>query len=237
MRSPLKNQYFLAAFVLALPLVGFGGDISINGTCVQGTCPPPSGTTDAIQFGTSIGPTPGSTTMTVNGDPYSISWITQASYGSGGVAILDTPTVTYTGLTPTTSTDAIVINFYQSIYDARCCNWDGNYTETVPLTLTANAGAGSSVEGQLIIDGATDLPLVGPIGPGSSTVGQHTEDLVGFPGDTNDNVVYQYQFTFDFDPGTTDGATGTAATPEPSQALPVGLALAGAALFGFIRRR
>ena len=235
---PFRNHYFFVALLLVMSSAAFCGDISINGTCYQGNCPPVTGNSDALHYLGSLGPIFGSQAITVgvDNDPYLVSWVTSGSYNSNGTFVMDSPTVTYTGSSPTTTNDIISVDFFQSFYDSSPGTWDGNYTEYVPLQLSASAPAGSSVEGQLFID-TTAFPLVGPAGPGSNTYTSNTEDLVGFTGDTSDNLVYEYAFTFDFQAGTTTGTTSSSVTPEPSEALPLALAFAGLVLFGSVRRR
>jgi hypothetical protein len=146
------------------------------------------------------------------------------------------PVVTYTGASPTTTNDIVTVDFFQNFYDTSSGTWDGTYTEHVPLSLTSNAASGSYVEGELYIDGTNGLGLAGPVGPGGSTYVQESENLTGFPGDTNSTLLYEYEFTFDFTAGTTSGATA-ASVPEPSQLLPLGVALSAVAIFGFVSRR
>jgi hypothetical protein len=223
MSTRAKKWYLLAAFLLLLPSAAFAGDIQINGTCVLGTCPPPSGTSDALQLGQSIGPASGSYLLTfADTDAYSITWTYSAWYNAGGTEIIVNPVATYIGASPSVGNDAIAFNFFQNYYDNSRGSWDGAYTETVPLALLGSVGSGSTVSAQLFYDGQ-GLGLVGPFGPGYH-FGQNTVNLTGLTAST---LAAEYEFTFDFAAGTLTGASASSGIPEPCQALPLGLALAG----------
>ncbi len=237
MRSLLKNQYFLAFVLLSVTSVALAGDISIDGTCVDGTCPPPTGTSDAIQLGGSISPTAGSDNLVFGDtDTYSVSWTYSASFTSGTAISVD-PIVTYTGSSPSVGNDVVTFDLYQSYYDSGPGTWDGLYTETIPLNMSGNVGAGSTVSGELFYYTDEDptpqgLGLAGPFGPGSNT-GTSSATLTGLDGD---NLVAEFEFTYDFEAGTIPGA-GASSTPEPAQALPLGLALLGIAGYRVAARR
>ena len=232
MSTRAKKCSFFAAFLLLLPSAAFAGDIQINGVCVFGTCPPPSGTSDALQFGQSIGPTTGSSVLTfVDTDAYSITWSYGASYTAQGTEIIINPVATYTGGSPSLGNDVITFNVFQNYYDSSPGSWDGAYTETVPLALLGNVGAGSTVEAELFYDGQ-GLGLVGPFGPGYH-FGQNTVSLTGLTGST---LSAEYEFTFDFQAGTLTGADA-GSVPEPYEALPLGLALAGLVCSRLVVRR
>ncbi len=233
MPSPVKYWCFFAAFLLLLPSAAFAGDIQINGVCVVGTCPPPSGTSDAVQYGQSIGPTTGSYSLTFgDGDAYSITWSFSASYTSSGTELSINPVATYTGGSPSVGNDVINFNFFQNYYDSSPGTWDGAYTETVPLAVLGNVGAGSTASAELFYDGQ-GLGLVGPFGPGYHFA-QNTVTLTGLDADT---LAAEYEFTFDFQAGTQDGASESSPVPEPYEALPLGLALAGLVCSPLVVRR
>jgi hypothetical protein len=156
-----------------------------------------------------------------------------ASYGSGGTFLSVAPTVTYTGSSPSTSNDVITVDFFQNFYDTSSGSWNGTYTEHIPLSLTSNAAAGSSVEGELFV-GGDGLGAAPPAGPGSNTFYQNSMNLTNLG--TGSTLLYEYEFTFDFDTGTTSGATA-ASVPEPSQLLSLGVALSALVIGGFISRR
>jgi len=228
-----KNGYFFAAFLLLLPCAAFAADIQINGVCVLGTCPPPSGTSDALQLGQSIGPTAGSSSVIfADTDAYSVAWSYSASYTAGGTEIIVDPVVTYIGASPSVGSDVIAFDFFQNYYDASAGTWNGAYTETVPLALLGNVGAASTVSAELFYDGQ-GLGLVGPFGPGYH-FGQNTETLTGLTAAT---LTAEYEFNFDFAAGTQTGASASSATPEPYEALPLGLALAGLVCSRLVVRR
>ena len=232
MSTHSKKWYSLAALLLLLSSAAFAGDIQINGVCVLGTCPPLTGTSDALQLGSSIGPTSGSTSVTMGTDPYSVAWSFQAWYNAGGTEIIVNPFVTYTGASASTTNDVINFNFFQNYYDASPGTWNGAYTETIPLSISGNVGAGSTASGELFYDGQ-GLGLVGPFGPGSH-FGQNTVNLTGL---TDSTLAAEYEFTFSFQRGTQTGASESSPVPEPYQALPLGLALAGLVCRRLVVRR
>jgi hypothetical protein len=233
MSSPRKSWYCFAAFLLLLlPSAAFAGAVQINGTCVVGTCPPPSGPGDALQFGQSIGPTNGSYSLTfANTDAYLITWSFAAWYTASGTEIIADPIATYTRANPSIGNDVISINFFQNYYDNSPGSWDGAYTETVPLALLGSVGAGSTVSAELFYDGQ-GLGLVGPFGPGYH-FGQNTVNLTGLTAST---LAAEYEFTFNFAAGTLTGGTAES-VPEPYEALPLGLALAGLVCSRLVVRR
>jgi hypothetical protein len=230
-----KGCYLLLAFLLLLPFAAFAGDIQINGVCVVGTCPPPSGTSDALQLG---GSNSGSSSngVFVNGDPYAVSWFYADSFPSG-TQILISPTVTYTGSTTTTTTDLITFNFFQNYYSTAGSSWNGSYTETVPLSVSAGVGSGSSATGELFytteLGGGGGLGLVTQTGAGSTTV-SNTLTLSGLTGFT---LEAEYEFTFEFNPGTTHGSSESSPVPEPAETSVVALALVGLVCGAVVARR
>jgi len=234
----LNRRTLFAAALLLLPCAALATDISINSVCTQGTCPPPTGSSDAV----GIAPAPsstsgsGSTNITLGTDTYSISWVYSASYGAGGSSILVDPTVTYTGTSPSTSADTITFDLFQSYYDTTPGSWAGTYHETVPLFLSSGVGTGSYEEAQLCYD-SDCLPLVQLLGPGSTSA-THSAALDFGAADTANNLVAEYEFTYGFGIGTTSGSVATSPTvPEPAEALPLGLALLGFACYRVVVRR
>jgi hypothetical protein len=211
------------------PSAALAEDIEINGVCIDGTCPPPSGTSDAIQLGQSVGPTSGSHSLTFgDGDQYSITWTFEASFNSrssGGTELVVDPVVTYVGSSPSVGNDIINFNAFQNYYDdSPPVTWDGTYTETVHLALLGNVGPGSTVSAELFYDGQ-GLGLVGPYGPGNNSA-QNTADLTGLDAPT---LAAGYEFTYDFQAGTVNGASASAVTgvvPEPSGVQLLSLVLA-----------
>ena len=246
MLSRTKNQYFLGATLLLLSSSAFAGAISIDGTCIVGTCPPATGTT--TQPAGSIAPS-GSVPLTsgtytgpaltfADGDTYSITYSYSASFPSGTTVFFN-PVVTYTGTTPSAGTDTINIDFYQSYYDpGTSIVWNGSYSESIPLVISGSAGAGSSSLAQLfyytnLAPTLQGLGQVQQIGVGSHT-GTNTATLTGLSGNT---LVAEFEFTDVFGAGTTSSASiSSPAVPEPAQTLPLGLALLGVAGYYGVRR-
>jgi hypothetical protein len=234
MRFPVRYCRFLAISLLLLPLAALADDIQINGTCVVGTCPPPSGTSDALQYGQSTGPTSGSYLLTFgDGDKYSISWTFEAYYDDSGTEIIVDPVATYAGSSPSVGNDLINFDAFQNFYAGGPGNWDGDYTETIPLALTGSVGAGSTVAAQLFWSGQ-GLGEVGPYGPGYYNA-QNTVDLTGLDANT---LTAEYEFAFDFTAGTLNGASAFSGVPEPSSVQLLILMLAGTAVVcGLAARR
>lgn len=249
MPSQVKHQYVIAVLLLLLASAAFGADVQINGVCVAGTCPPPAGTGDALQLSP---PGPSSNTgsssqgVTVNGDSYTVSWTYSDSFtAGGGTTLVVNPTVTYIGGTTTTSTDPIDFNFFQNFYSTAGSSWQGTYTETVPLTLSGGLGAGSNVTGELFYTtdtggGGGGLGLVTLTTPNTSST--TTNSVVFSTGLTGTTLEGEAEFVFTFDPGTTSGAAASsppspASVPEPSETLPVGLALVAAVCCSVVARR
>jgi hypothetical protein len=208
------------AAALLLPITASAEAILINSTCVVGTCPP--GPTDVIGFGQSIGPITGSySLMFPNSDTYSVGWSFSASYSASGTEIVADPVVTYAGLAPSLGDDVITLHFYANYYDSSSGSWDGAYTETIPLELYGNVGAGSTVSAELYY-GGQGIGLVGPYGLGYHFT-RETTTLTGLTGDT---LPAEFVFNFNFEAGTETGSGGSASpVPEPCEALPLGLAL------------
>jgi hypothetical protein len=166
----------------------------------------------------------------VDGDKYGISVAYSASYGAAGSQLMVDPTVTYIGSSPTVATDVISVNFYQSIFDNSPGTFDGTYTETIPLVVPANVEA----FGQLFVDGQ-GLPLLGPFTNGAYDPSA-SQALTGLDGDT---LAFQYNFTYQFSAGVTNGTSTSSPTtllPEPTQTIPAAFALCGFAVAAFRRR-
>lgn len=226
-----KYLYLTVAAALFVPSAGFGASFTLDGTCVQGVaCPLPSGSGDALSLNESesgVGPPSPYNVLTLgDGDTYSIAWTYSASFNAGGTNIAFDPTVTYTGATPTTSTDVITLDMFENYFATLGIggNWNGAYTENVALALSG-AGPGSSVTGQLCYDG-TCLAALTQSGNGSSNQ-TNTQTLTGL---TSNTLSAEFEYTFDFAPG-------TGSIPEPAQTLPVGLALLSFVCYHFVVRR
>jgi hypothetical protein len=222
--------------LLLLSSAAFAADIQINGACIQGACPPPSGTSDAVQFGQSIPLTNGSYLLSFgDGDQYSIAYSYSASYTAAGTLIFIDPAVTYTGITPSVGNDVINFNFFQNFYSDSPGTWDGAYTENIPISISGDVGAGTTATGQLLYDGQS-IGLEGPYGPGYND-GTNSKNLTGLDAPT---LAGEYEFTYDFAAGSQPGSGGSSpapptATPEPAQTLP--LAFAGMILIAIARWR
>lgn len=246
-----KGRYFLAALLLLPPAV-FATDISIQGVCITGqglagncsTTPGFDGTTDAVGITPAASSTVGSGSSNitvpdgVNNDPFTVSWTYSASYG-GGLTLVFDPTVTYTGTSPTAAGDTITVDFFQNFYDNTPGTWNGTYGETVDLSMSAGVGSSSTASGMLCFTstGTDCLALETLDGPGPNSVTDpNSADLTSLG--NGDYLLAEYEFTYYFAPGTTDGTNiGTPGVPEPALGLPVGLVLLGLACYRVVVRR
>ncbi len=231
MRSALRTKLYLLPAALLLSSAAFATDIQIDGSCVQGTCPPSGGPTDALSFGqTSSGPS--RQALTIGSDTYLVSWTYNDTYTGSGTTISVTPTVTYTGALPTASADTITFNLFEDYYNTSPGTWNGTYGETIAFNLSA----GVTASGQLLYDGQ-GLGVVSQVGPGS-TSNSNAASLTGL---TGNDLVAKYAFTFNFAQGDPNGAfansPNASGVPEPAQFLPVGLALLGLACYQVVVRR
>jgi len=215
-----------AAVAVALPLLGVSATVAINGVCVNGSCTP-----TPVTYG--IGNSQSGSTsngVLVGSDAYSTATTYSVGVSSnGGTFINFDPTVSYAGTAASTTTDTITVDLLASIYDAGAANWNGTYTENVPLVVATGATASA----ELFADGV-GVGLVGPYGPGTYNVSE-SATLTGINGAT---LNYAYDFTFTFAAGTAPGATSSSpAVPEPATMIPAGLGLVGFGLMALRRRK
>jgi hypothetical protein len=224
------KRHAIAACLLLSPFVASAADIEINGTCIQGTCPPPSGTSDAVQSGQSNSGA-SSYNLTINSDNYLISWTYSDSYTPNGTEIVINPTATFVS-GPSTTSDTITFDFFQNYYTpGNNITYDGAYTETVPLDIEGNVGSSSTAQAELFYNGQ-GLGLVGPVGPGFHFQ-QNTANLSGLDSNT---LSAEYEFTYIFGSNTTSGfISSPSGVPEPSESLP--LAALGIGFVAFTLRR
>lgn len=223
------NRYFLLGCILLAPLTAKPATISVNSAC-QVNCPSSGALTDGtstngpFNFNVGFG----------DGDTYNVSGTYAASYSTAnGSTIYFDPVVTYTGSVASVGNDTINISMIQSYYDTTCCTWAGEYTESVPLFLSSDAGAGSSISAQLLYDGVS-VGLIGPYSAGTYLVSQ-SSDLDFGDLDTSPTLTAEYDFTVQFDEGTLpDAGAASSSTPEPIMTIPCGL---GLVLIGLARRR
>jgi hypothetical protein len=206
-----RSKFFLRTVLLALavPVIGLPATFTLP----SGPTVSPDGSTSGGVF---------TLPVTVNGDSYVVSWDFSASFPTSGpnagTNTAFNPTVTYTGGAATAQADVIEIKFDQLFTDPLATNWDGTYSEHIPLKFEG-AGAGSTATGELSYDGM-GIGLLTFGGPDTLS-----KALTGLNGTT---LTASYDVTYDFAAGTTPGASATSSTtPEPAEALPVGLGLAG----------
>ncbi len=225
MHFPFKKRHAFVACLLMTPLAAFATDIEINGVCVQGTCPPPSGSSDALQVGQSTSNSGSYNLNFGDGDKYLVTWSYADSF-PGGTHIVVNPVATFVS-GPSTSTDTISFDLFQNFYSAGAANWDGTYTQTVPLDIEGSVGSGSTASAEVFYDGQ-GLGEAGPFGPGYHD--QATSMLLtGLDGTT---LSAEYEFTYTFAPGTQSGGNASSpSVPEPSETLPLAILGVGACVF------
>jgi hypothetical protein len=224
MKSVFSKGSCIVALALAIPALGMCDAVAVNGVCVSGNCVTP----DSIASpGSSSGST--SNTITVNGDLFGVNTNFLASFTSGTSFTAD-PAVTYLGSAPSTHSDSVIVDMYQSFFSPGTgVNWDGTYNEHFPGTVPDNAMASAEtfVNGQ-------GIALLGPYGPGSYFTSA-SADLTNVDGNT---VTYDVRLTLDFSPGLTPGSTFTSSvTPEPVETIPVAIGFAGFGLMAYRRRK
>jgi len=215
-----------AAVAVALPFLGVSASVQLNGVCVNGSCTP-----TPLTYG--IGNSQSGSTsngIMLGSDPYSINTSFALGIYADGTNYIDFyPTAVYVGSSPASTTDTITVDLLASIYDPGIGNWNGTYTEHVPLVVAQNSVA----SGQLLVDGQ-GIGQVGPYGPGSYDI-YESATLTGINGAT---LSYSFDYTYIFFAGTLPGATDSSpAIPEPATIIPAALALAGFGLLGLRRRK
>jgi hypothetical protein len=223
----------ILGITLCVPFAAKPDAIVVNGTCEQ-NCGFPTilsngtSTSGDFNFDYTFG----------DGDVYDVSGNYSASYSTvDGSTIAVNPTFTYEGASPSVGSDTLTFDMYQLYFDTTPGTWAGTYTESIPLSLGATAGPGSTIEGQLLYDGQS-VGLVGPFGPGTYSV-TNSKSLDFGPFLNNAPfLLADFQFTADFGAGTLPGTSASgaspAATPEPATDLACGL---GLILFVYVGRR
>jgi hypothetical protein len=237
MQARSASPYLIIPLMLCAPFAATPGVIEVNGVCVNGVGAPITCTVDSLSNGDSTGLVPFNFDTSVNGDEYNISGTYSAAYSKAhGGAISVDPTVVYVGTSDTAQEDVLTFDFLQDFYDPGPGTWAGTYEESVPLSLSPLAPAGSSVEGQLYVDSPNTVGLVGPYGPGSRVINKSaTLDL-----DDSPTLSLDYDFVFTFAASTPGGVGASSPStssivPEPAMAIPCGLAFI---LFSYqVRRR
>jgi hypothetical protein len=219
--SIARSKFFLrtALLALAVPVIGLPANVTLTGPTVN--------------FNGSTGPTSFNQTVSFgNGDVFDVTGTFSAAYNSSGTSLSINPVVTYTGSAPSVGNDAITISYTQPYFDNSPGTWDGTYTETIPVVPIGSVGAGSSLTGELFYDGQGLGPLTG-----SSGVLTNSANLTGLTGNT---LTADFEFTYNLNAGTQPNAgissPASSAVPEPTEALPVGVGLAGV-MYAVARRR
>jgi hypothetical protein len=224
-----QTRFFLLGCTLLAPFTAKPATITVNAVC-EVNCSAP----DSLTNGTSVSGPFDFTFAFADGDNYEISGNYAASYSTAdGSAIGVDPSVAYLGAEPTAGADTIDFTLFQSYFDTSCCSWAGTYSESVPLSLSALAGPGSTVAGELFYDGQ-GVGLAGPYGPGNYLVNESASLDFG-ASDSNPELTADFSFAFQFAAGTLPGAISSSIppTPEPALSIPCGL---GLILLGSVRR-
>ena len=213
MNSLSSHLFRAAALALALPVFGMCAAVTI--------------TAPQVTYGTETDGTT-STPVTIGSDTFTVTSFYSTSYDSAGTHLTFVPTATLTSGPNLAASDTITIDYLSTIYDNSPGNWDGTYTEHVPLYVS-NIGSAS---GQLFVDGQ-GLPLEGFTGPGGFYASA-SSNLTGLDSST---LSFDYQFVFTFGAGSTVGDYINSPTPEPAQTIPAAIGLVGFALVGLRRRK
>jgi hypothetical protein len=216
-----RSKFFLrtALLALAVPVIGLPANVTLTGPTVN--------------FNGTAGPTSFNQTVSFgNGDVFDVTGTFSAAYNSGGTSLSINPIVTYVGSAPSVGNDSISISYTQPYFNSSPGSWDGTYTETIPVVPIGAVGAGSSISGQLSYNGQGLGVLTG-----SSGVLTKSANLTGL---TTDTLTADFELTYNLNAGTDPGAgissPASSAVPEPTEALPVGVGLAGV-MYAVARRR
>jgi hypothetical protein len=203
---------------LCAPFTARSASIAVDGTCELGcsfAAPLSDGqsTSGTFDFDYTF----------LDGDTYDVAGSYSASYSTlNGSTISVNPIVTYEGADPSVGADMIDFQLTQDYFDASCCTWAGTYSETVPLTLAATAGPGSTISGQVLYDGQS-VGLVGPFGPGAYSFSESANLDFGAL-DSDPTLLADFELKANFGAGTLPGTSGSAnAAPEPPTGVPFGL--------------
>ncbi len=202
MSSCVRQCLSIGVLALIVPTIGFTSTVTINGTTIGGPV-------DALGSGTF------SYNLSVNGDPYTISGSYSSTYDStNGPSYLFSPTAVYNGITPIAQTDVLHVNWEQQYSDVDPLFLAAGGEYDVTASSTINGASGSYWREDSSINGNT-FPTIGPFtGPNSGTASY----IIIEPGLTSP-LDLNLDYTFSYAQGS------FAATPEPADALPVGIAL------------
>jgi hypothetical protein len=198
------------AALLAAPMIASPAAITLTvgatTTCEYGNC-----TNVDTHFpggGATASPT---VTFTVNGDTYQLlAPFTGMNNSPNGVTFVATPTITYTGATPTAQADNFTIDFLENFtYPG---STTGTYHEASGAVIEGGA-VGSSFTAQAFYDG-TGLGVLGPF----TTTGSFMTAEKSLSGLSGSPLAVDYQFVYDFAAGTTTGGSISApsSVPEPA---------------------
>ena len=236
MRYPTQKFWLCAIPILIAPVLAMASSIEINGVCQTGNCSPSDLQASAIGVGGTSGPNSlNVTNYTINTDTYDINITSYgATYLSGTYIYIDL-SATYTGTSPSTSADTIQVDELQDFYNNTPGTWDGNYTEVVPVIV----GNGATFQANLCYNGGSFTQCVGQVGPlDTGTYNNNlSSNLVGLGG--GDYLAADFDFIFNFPDGTLPGTSidVPSSVPEPSQRVPVALALLGCLCAMLVRGR
>jgi MYXO-CTERM domain-containing protein len=205
-----SNIFRAAAVAIALPLLGLSVTVS----------------SPTLTYATGASET-GSSYDTVTG-PFTVTSTYAVGVASnGGVYVDFFPVVKYTGSAPLAAATTVDVDLLASITAPGALNWDGKYTEHIPLSVSP----GGSATGELFVDGQGIGLISG--GPGYSSASM-SKVLDGVDGAT---VSFSYDYAFTFAAGTAPGAIDSSTAPEPATMIPAAFGLAGLALVAIRRRK
>jgi hypothetical protein len=221
---------------VALPALGISSTItgiSVSGStptaCDFGSCTAGALSAGALTIGNSTSGSYNFDVTATDGDIYDVSGTFDNTFPSG-TFLGFYPTVTLLSTTAV-GADTITLDMLQDfVFGDDTTDWSGSYNEKVLLDLSA---AGTSAGGQVFYSTDVDstpqsVGLLGPVsGPGVySLSGSATLDPL-----TGKYLISDSQLTFNFPEGAPAGTFISSPIPEPSQAIPLAIGLAGLLLF------
>jgi hypothetical protein len=232
------NRFCLTAIlVLTLPALGLSSTvgISVSGSvptaCGYGNCTAGALSADALTLGNS---NPGSYNFDVtatDGDVYNVSGTFNNTFPSS-TFLGFFPTVTLVSATAV-GADTITLDMLQDFtYGNDSTSWAGTYNEELPFDLPLS---GTTAAGQVLY--STDLDptpqtvgLLGPVSGSGDYFLSANNSLSPLDGDL---LIGDFQMTFTFPEGAPSGAYASSPIPEPSQTIPMAIAVVGLLLFRF----
>ena len=242
MRSAPKRHLMLLACMLVAPTFAISDTVtgiqvsgSVPTSCGSGNCAAATLAAGALTLGNSTSGSYNFDATAGDGDVYNVSGTFNNTFFSG-TFLGFFPTVTLVSGTAL-GADTITLDMLQDFtYGDDTTDWSGSYNEDLPFTLSA---AGTGAGGQVLY--STNLNTtpqsVGPLGPvtGPGSFDLFASKTLG-PLDGH-LLVGDFQLTFTFPEGATEGTYISSPIPEPSQTIPAIIGVAGLLLRNMRRLR